>query len=88
MLNAIRISIGLIMAVIAVGGTFVTLVFIRFQFWLYFTSTTGFQSILFVSVVPSIAAYLLLFPKTQKHAYFGLSIAILYLGYVFVDQII
>lgn len=88
MLNAIRLTLGTIMALLALGGLWFSFLFTGFKFWVYFVSLEGLFDFILIIGAPSIAAYFLLFPKTQKHALIGLGVSLLYLSFIFVDQIL
>ncbi len=76
------------MAFIAFGFTFATV-----TLSIGYSSQVTFNTLFFLGTAllllpPFISAWLLLFPKNQKHAFVGLGIAVLYVGYILIDQIL
>ena len=78
MLSAIRITLGVIMAIIAAGLTFALITLAigyRSQSPLEIESALTFAVIL---SLPIASAWLLLFPKAKKHALIGLALAVFF----------
>ena len=88
MLNAIRIGLGVLMSLIALGGLWFSFLFTGFKFWVYFTDLSALFDFIVIVIAPSVAGVLLLAPKNQRYAFAGLGLAIIYIGYVLVDQIL
>ena len=88
MMNAIRIILGLIMAFLAASVIFSIVTFsIAYQSQSPFKLESLLGAVVLIGL-PTISAWLLLFPKSQKQFYVGLTIAILFISFILVDQIL
>lgn len=87
MLNAIRIVVGIITLIIALVGA---QAFIVFSLGYRDQTPTGINLIINIIflLIPFIASWLLLLPRSRKQAFIGLVIAVLFIGYGIVSEII